>query len=62
MAPVNINKASAETLTFLKYVGTITANLIIAGRPYRDIHEISKVKGIGTVKMKHFVDTGSIYV
>ena len=62
MTKVNINKATAEELVSLKYVGIKTAQWIISGRPYKDIHELSDVRGIGKVKMDYFIDNDLIEV
>lgn len=44
---VNVNRASAAELAYLPGVGPVTAQKIIAGRPYREIEELKKVPGIG---------------
>jgi DNA uptake protein ComE-like DNA-binding protein len=62
---VNINKATEKELMSLKYVGAKTAQRIIHVRvfkPYRDIHELSDVKGIGKFKMQYFIDNDLITV
>jgi DNA uptake protein ComE-like DNA-binding protein len=38
--PLNINKATAEELETLPGVGTVTANRIISGRPYKNSIEL----------------------
>ncbi len=45
---VNINTASKEELMSLKGVGSAKADAIIAARPFNEIDDIKKVKGIGT--------------
>ena len=62
MTKVNINKAWVKELVSLKYVGVKTAQWIIAGRPYKDVHELSDVRGIGKVKMQYFIDNDLIEV
>lgn len=59
---ININNATQEQLQELKYVGIKTAQWIIDGRPYKDIHELSDVKGIGKVKMQYYIDNDLIEV
>ena len=44
---VNINTASKEELMSLKGIGSATADAIIAARPFNEIDDIKKVKGIG---------------
>ncbi len=46
-ALVNINTASVAELDTLPYVGTSTAELIIAGRPYSSISDIQRISGFG---------------
>lgn len=46
-ACVDINNGSAKDLTALNGIGEKKAQDIIAGRPYRSIDELTKVKGIG---------------
>ena len=43
MIKVNINKANAQDLCKIIHIGEKRAGQIIAGRKYRDVHEISKV-------------------
>ena len=62
---ININKATVKELMSLKYVGEKTAKWIIGGRyiePYKDIHELSLVRGIGKIKMQYFIDNNLISV
>ncbi len=44
---VNVNTASAEQLESLPGIGPALAQLIVAGRPYRSIDELDRVRGIG---------------
>lgn len=49
---ININKCSKEALISLPGIEETLAEEIINHRPYQDIHELAKVKGIGTGKIK----------
>ena len=44
---VNINSAAFDELLLLPGVGHKLARKIINGRPYTDIYELTKLKGIG---------------
>lgn len=44
---ININTASKEELMSLKGIGATKAEAIIAARPFNEIDDIKKVKGIG---------------
>ena len=45
--PINLNTASARDLAELPGIGPKHAEAIIAGRPYKTVDEVVKVKGIG---------------
>lgn len=47
MEKVNINRATEQELQKIRFVGEKRAPLIIEGRPYRDLYELSKIKGFG---------------
>lgn len=44
---VNLNTASIDELTTLPGIGKTRAEAIIAGRPYRSVDDLEKVRGIG---------------
>src|SRR4051794_18414585 len=48
---VDVNSADAKTLETLPGIGTALANKIIADRPYRDLAELGKVKGLSQSKI-----------
>jgi competence protein ComEA len=55
---VNINTATQEQLEALLGIGPVKAQAIIAGRPYAQIEDIMKVKGIKEktfAKIKHYI-------
>ncbi|GHF49748.1 competence protein ComEA [Deinococcus metalli] len=49
---VNLNTASEEQLEALPKVGPSLARKIIAGRPYRSLADLDRVKGVGATTMK----------
>lgn len=51
MEKVNINNAPAAALQQIKHVGKRRAQLIISGRPYKDIYELSALKGFGRKRL-----------
>jgi competence ComEA-like helix-hairpin-helix protein len=48
---IDLNNAAPETIEKLPGVGPKLAREIIAGRPYRTIDELDRVKGIGPKKL-----------
>ena len=50
---MDLNKATKDQLIGLPNVGPVTADAIIAGRPYRSIEDLKKVKGIGEAHFEH---------
>jgi endonuclease YncB( thermonuclease family) len=49
---VNLNTASEKELQSIKGIGTVFAKRIIAGRPYRTVDDLLKVKGISPKKLE----------
>jgi competence protein ComEA len=45
--PINVNTATLQELEQLPGVGAVTANSIIASRPFRSFEDLDRVKGIG---------------
>jgi len=59
---VNINSADAKTLETLPGVSASIANKIIAGRPYSNLDDLKKVKGLSQTKingLKNHITFGS---
>lgn len=44
---ININTSSVEALESLPNIGPVLAKRIVLNRPYSDVWELNKVKGIG---------------
>ena len=58
---IDINTADQKTLESLPGVGPATAKAIIAGRPYKSVDELKKVKGMSDAKIsviKNMVTAG----
>jgi competence ComEA-like helix-hairpin-helix protein len=51
---ININTATERELRSVKGIGPSLAKRIIAGRPYSNINDLLKVKGIGPKNLKKF--------
>lgn len=50
--PINVNTATLEQLLMLPDVGPVTAQAIIAGRPFASVNDLDRVKGIGPKRME----------
>ncbi|MBC8074329.1 MAG: ComEA family DNA-binding protein [Deltaproteobacteria bacterium] len=44
---VDINRADAQELASLPGIGPVIAARVIAGRPYHNVEELERVRGIG---------------
>jgi len=51
---INLNTASKKELMSIKGIGPVLSERIIAGRPYKTIDDLLKVKGIGPKRLKKF--------
>ena len=59
---ININTASAEDLDKITQVGLVTAQKIIAARPFYSFNDLLKVSGIGEKILKEIIEQGCAYV
>ena len=50
--PLDLNTATKKELQSIKGIGPVLAERIIAGRPYRTVDDLLKVKGIGTKSLE----------
>jgi competence ComEA-like helix-hairpin-helix protein len=50
---LDLNTASKKELQSIKGIGPVLAERIIAGRPYRTVNDLLKVKGIGPKKLEN---------
>ncbi len=55
---ININQASAEDLQKITNIGPKRAEDVIAKRPYKKLDELSKVNGIGEVRLQEIKEEG----
>jgi competence protein ComEA len=56
--PVDVNRASADELQRIPFVGPVTASAIVGARPFRTVDELDRVRGIGAKtleKLRPFV-------
>lgn len=51
-APVDINTAARDELMQLPSVGKVTADAIIAARPFKSVDELRRVRGIGATRLE----------
>jgi DNA uptake protein ComE-like DNA-binding protein len=51
---LNPNTASGEELMSISGIGPVLSERIVAGRPYRTVDDLLKVKGIGPKRLKKF--------
>ncbi len=58
---ININKASEKELDSLPSIGQVTADKIIAGRPYQKIEELLSRKIVGSSTYSKIKDKVSVY-
>lgn len=54
--PINLNTASAKDLAELPDIGPKLAAAIVAGRPYKTVDDVVKVKGIGPKTLEKMRD------
>ena len=56
---VDVNTADAKTLESLPGIGAVLAHKIVAGRPYRNLDDLGKVKGLTDTKLALIKDNVS---
>jgi len=52
--PMDLNSASLEELQAIKGIGPVLAERIIAGRPYKSMEELTKIRGVGAKTLEGF--------
>ncbi|MCB9712512.1 MAG: helix-hairpin-helix domain-containing protein [Myxococcales bacterium] len=50
--PVELNRASEAELTSLPRIGPVLARRIVEGRPYAEVDELLRVRGIGPATLR----------
>ena len=55
-ALIDINTASRELLEELPGIGEVMAQALIEGRPYKDLEDLRRVKGIGDAMIESLRD------
>jgi competence protein ComEA len=61
---ININKATREELISLKGIGPAIADRILERRrtePFKDIYELSVVKGMGRRRIDKLIESNSVF-
>ncbi len=56
LAAVDINTADQKTIESLPGIGPALAKAIIAGRPYKSVDELNRIKGISKAKLQAIKD------
>lgn len=51
--PINVNTAARDELMKIPGVGEVTANAIIEARPYQNVDELLRVRGMGPKKLEN---------
>ncbi len=55
---IDLNKADEKQLQNIIHIGPARAKKIVAYRPYRDLFELSNVKGLGKKRMWDIINQG----
>ena len=55
---IDLNRATEIELQHIIHIGSQRAKDIIEGRPYRDLFELSNVKGLGKKRMWDIINQG----
>ncbi|MCX6718110.1 MAG: helix-hairpin-helix domain-containing protein [Candidatus Staskawiczbacteria bacterium] len=59
---ININTASAEDLDKITQIGPVTAEKIIAARPFYSLNDLLKVSGIGEITLQKIIEQNCAFV
>ena len=57
---IDINKATEKELQRIPFIGKARAAEIITKRPFKDIYELSNVKGLGAARMGYILKLGYV--
>ena len=61
-AVVNINTGTEKELISIIHIGPVRAKLIVSGRPYKDLYELSSIPGLGKTKIDSIIQEGKATV
>ena len=59
---VNINTGTEKELISLVHIGPVRAKLIVSGRPYKDLYELSTIPGLGKTRVDGIIGEGRAIV
>lgn len=55
---IDLNRADEKALQQIIHIGPARAQKIIAGRPFKDLFELSNVRGLGKKRMWDIINQG----
>jgi len=59
-AMIDINSATEKELQRIPFIGKARAAEIITKRPFKDIYELSNIKGLGAARMGYILNLGFV--
>jgi len=59
-ACIDINMASLSELTEIVHIGEARAKVIIEGRPWESLNELTRIRGIGAGRLQDIIDQGIV--